>query len=151
MMETIAILFVFFILVGFGFVFYARILKSSVTTQSEEKVQLESIGIAQKAAFLPELQCSEDNIIKEGCIDILKLNKASIIMPNNKEEYSDVFGFSKIYVNETFPDSTKDWPLYDNSPTNYKTKLVTHVPISLYDATSKTYSFGVLVVEAYTK
>lgn len=151
MMETIAILFVFFILVGFGFVFYARILKSSVTTQGEEQAQLGAIGIAQKAAFLPELQCSEDNIIKEGCIDILKLNKASAIIPVNQEEYSDMFGFSKIYVNEIFPGNT-NWPtLYDNSPSNYKTKLVTHVPISLYDATLKSYSFGVLVVEAYTK
>lgn len=150
MMETIVILLIFFVLVGLGFIFYARILKGTIGIEKEEKIQLGAIGIAQKAAFLPELQCSEDNIVIEGCIDILKLDKASDIMSDNWMEYSDIFGFSNISVNEIFP-NTNSWDLYDNSPESYKTKLVTHIPISLYDVTLKNYAFGVLVVEVYTK
>ncbi len=56
--ETIGILFVFFILVVFGFVFYMNVMKGSSKVEMEENIQLKTIGIAQRASFLPELQCS---------------------------------------------------------------------------------------------
>ena len=84
-LETIAVLAVFFILVILGFVFYAKVIKGNVEEEQEEIMQLESVEIAQRASTMPELQCSENNIVKGNCVDMLKLDAAeSIIKIDNK-------------------------------------------------------------------
>lgn len=148
--ESVAILFIFFILLIFGFVFYANVMRSSAKVELEENIQLKAIAIAQKASFLPELQCSEENVRKEDCIDLLKLESASSLLDSNNIYYFDIFQFSKIYVEKIYPEQ-QTWPLYDNTLTNYTNKLSTFIPISLFNATSKNYNFGILVVETYTK
>lgn len=149
--ESVAILFIFFILVVFGFVFYTNIMRGSAKVGIEENIQLKAISIAQKASFLPELQCSQDNVRKENCIDIYKLETASKILKENYIYYYDLFEFSNIEVEEIFPNPEKVWPLYNNTPTNYTNQLSTFIPISLFNDTSKKYDFGILVVKAYTK
>ena len=57
--ETIAVLFVFFLLVVIGFIFYVGVIKDSIVSEKDELSQLKSIEIAQKVLYLPELQCSE--------------------------------------------------------------------------------------------
>ncbi|MEA2036585.1 MAG: hypothetical protein U9O94_03700 [Nanoarchaeota archaeon] len=148
--ESIAILFIFFILVIFGFVFYTNIMQSSSKIEKEENIQLKAIGIAQKASFLPELQCSEENVRVDNCIDIYKLKASTDLLATNNIYYYDIFEFSKIYVNEVFP-SSSTWDLYENNLTGYKNKIATFIPISLFNATSRDYNFGILVVEVYKK
>jgi len=101
--ESIAILFIFFILVVFGFVFYMNIMKGSAKIEIEENIQLKAIGIAQEVSFLPELQCSEENVRVEDCIDLMKLDAASKLLKDNSIYYYDIFEFSKIWVEEVFP------------------------------------------------
>jgi len=150
MTESVAILFVFFILLVFGFVFYMNIIKSSAKTEIEENIQLKTIGIAQKASFLPELQCSEENVRVENCIDLLKLDAASSLLRDNSIYYYDIFEFSQISVEKVYP-GEQSWLLYDNTLGNYTNKLSTFIPVSLFNATSKKYDFGILVVEVYKK
>ncbi len=149
--ESIAVLFIFFILVIFGFVFYMNVMKGSVKVEKEENIQLKAIGIAQKASFLPELQCSEENVRKESCIDMYKLEAVSGLLEENNIYYYDIFEFSKIWVEEIFPEEGGVWSLYNNPLMEYNNKLSTFIPISLFDATSKKYDFGILVVETYTQ
>jgi len=149
--ESIAILFIFFILIIFGFVFYMNIMKGSAKVEIEENIQLKAISIAQKASFLPELQCSEENVRIENCIDILKLDITSSLLEDNNIYYYDIFESSNIYIEEIFPPTNRIWPLYNYTVTDYKNKLSTFIPISLFNATSKKYDFGILVVEVYTK
>jgi hypothetical protein len=148
--ESIAVLFIFFILVIFGFVFYMNVMKGSVKVEKEENIQLKAIGIAQKASFLPELQCSEENVRKESCIDLYKLEAVAGLLEENNIYYYDVFEFSKIWVEGVFPEEGV-WSLYNNPLTEYNNKLSTFIPVSLFDATTKEYDFGILVVETYTK
>jgi len=149
--ESVAILFIFFILLIFGFVFYMNVMRGSATIEREENIQLKAIGIAQKVSFLPELQCSEENVRREDCIDLYKLEAASKLLEENNIYYYDIFEFSKIWVKEIFPESKKIWPLYNNTLIDHKNKLSTFIPVSLFDATLKKYDFGILVVEVYTK
>lgn len=149
--ESIAILFIFFILLIFGFVFYMNVMKSSAKVESEENIQLKAIGIAQKVSFLPELQCSEENVRAENCIDLYKLEAASKLLKINNIYYYDIFESSRIRVDEIIPKSGKEWPLYNNTMQDYKNRLSTFIPISLFNATSKKYNFGILVVDTYTK
>ena len=98
--ETVAVLFIFFILVAIGLVFYLRVAKTNLESDIEESQQLNSIGIAQRIMFLPELQCSEDNIIKENCIDKIKLDSAAKLMQENQLYYFDIFEFSDINIEQ---------------------------------------------------
>ncbi len=147
--ESVAVLFIFFIFLVFGFVFYMNVMSSSTKVEMEENIQLKAIGIAQKASFLPELQCSEENVRVEDCIDLLKLNAAAALLKENNFYYYDVFEFSKIWVENVFPEED-EWLLYNKTPANYKDQLSTFVPVSLFNPTSKEYSFGILAVETYT-
>ena len=150
MMETIAVLFIFFILVVMGFVFYAKILKGNLEEQKEESIQLNAIEVAQRASSLPELQCSEDNIVSDNCIDILKLEAASGIMRQNDVYYYDRLLFSKVTVNEIYPGSN-EWALYSRPLDEFSNKITTSIPISLFNPIENKNSFGIMTVELFLK
>ncbi len=152
--ETIAVLVIFFILLVTGFIFYVRVIKGNIAIEIEESRQLKAIEIAQRASFLPEIQCSEENIVTDNCIDIYKLNAAAGIIsdPNNKIFYYDRLQFSNITIEEIYP-GTQTWTLYDNplGEGEYTSKISTNIPIALFDPTEKKYSFGVMKVNTFTK
>lgn len=148
--ETIAVLFVFFILIVIGFIFYVRIIKGNLELEKEELSQLKSIGIAQRVMFLPELQCSKDNIVTENCIDMLKLDFAKEVMKENEIYYYDLLEFSDISIKKIYPNEAK-WSIYTRRIDDFKNKFVTNIPISLFDPVTGEHSFGVLTIETLTK
>ncbi len=147
MTETIAILFIFFILVALGFMFYLRISRTSIKTQYEKGTDLMAIEITQKASFLPEIQCSKKNVITDNCIDILKLESATQIINENNITYYDLFFSSEIVVEELYPDE-KTWVLYNHTIED-ASALFTPVPILLYNATADENYFGVLQIKYF--
>lgn len=148
MFESIAILVVFFILLMFGFMFYARVIKSTGQENIERSFILDAIEISQKAAYLPELGCTRNNILKKGCIDLLKLESAMEVINQNSIDYFYLFGYSKVYVKEIYP-SPHDWTLYDFQKKESKGKTSTPYPVSIYNPITDSYSFGILYVETY--
>ncbi|MBI2134987.1 hypothetical protein HYU09_03275 [Candidatus Woesearchaeota archaeon] len=150
MMETMAVLFIFFILVVLGIVFYAKVLKGNLEQQKEESVQLNAIEVAQRASSLPELQCSEDNIVSDNCIDLIKLESAREIMQQNYVYYYDRLLFSTITVNEVYPDS-KELVLYSRPLDEFSDKITTNIPISLFDPIENKNAFGIMTVELFLK
>ena len=148
--ETIAVLFVFFILIIVGFIFYVKVIKGNLETEKEELSQLRSVGIAQRVMFLPELQCSEDNIIIDNCVDILKLEFAQNIMSQNELYYYDLLEFSNVSILQIYPNEAK-WSIYSRNTEDFTNKFVTNVPISLYDPTTRKHGFGVLTIETLSK
>tara|TARA_Y100000310_G_C20648078_1_gene797785 strand:+ start:974 stop:1474 length:501 start_codon:yes stop_codon:yes gene_type:complete len=147
--ESVAILFIFFILIVFGFVFYMKILGSSAQVEFQENIQLQAIGVAQRVSFLPELQCSRDNVRKENCIDLFKLSHLDELVPEHQLHYFDLFGFSRVTVQQLFP-SGSDLLVYDNVPATFTDKLSTFIPTSLYNGTTGNFNMGVLVVEVFS-
>lgn len=148
--ETIAVLFVFFILIIIGFIFYVKVIKSNIEIEAEELSQLRSVGISQKIMFLPEIQCSEDNIVIDNCIDILKLDSAQSIMKENEIYYYDLLEFSDVSISQIYPNEVK-WNLYSRKIEDFKSKFVTNVPISLYDPATRKHGFGILTIETLFK
>jgi len=148
--ETIAVLFVFFVLITIGFIFYVKVVKSNIEQEKDEFSQLRSVGVAQRVMFLPELQCSEDNIIKDNCIDILKIDSAQSLMKENKVYYYDLLQFSEVSISQIYPVEAK-WEIYSRSLEGFKSKFVTNIPISLYNPSTRRYGFGVLAIETFSK
>ena len=148
--ETIAVLFVFFILIAIGLIFYVKVIQGNLEQEKDELSQLKSVGITQRVMFLPELQCSEDNIIIDNCIDVLKLESATDIMRTNELYYYDLLEFSEINITEIYPEDSK-WNIYSRKTEDFNNKFVTNVPMSLYDPTTRKYTFGVLSIETSLK
>ncbi len=148
MMETISVLFIFFVLVFVGMIFYTNFMKVRLEEDIETQQDLTKIQINQIVSFLPELQCSQDNIVTSNCIDLLKLDSASNVISNNFEDYFNFFAYSNITVKKIFPASTKDWHLYSNVRNGSRTR--TYFPISLYEPINDSYFFGLMIVEVYT-
>ena len=142
MMETIAILLIFFVLVIMGFIFFMRTVSVSQEGKVTKDQELQSIRVSQAVSFLPELQCSSKNIIDENCFDKYKLD--AFIDDNF---YYPFFYFSNITINEIYPNTGNTWTLYANplNGTSYKTTI----PILLRNVTERTDSFGLLIVEYY--
>ena len=150
MTETILILFVFFLLLIVGAIFYSRYSESALRARLEEDVQARAIKTAQIVTSFSELQCSVLEVIKFNCFDRQKIETFSTLMadPNASLFYFDILGFANISVKSLYPTS-KEWQLYDR-PGNYTGWLTTQIPVAIYDPGSPTpYSFGWLQVAAY--
>ena len=109
-----------------------------------------AIEIAQRASFLPELQSSEENIVEDKCVDLLKLEAASKIIQENEIYYYDRLLFSRITVKEIYPNDN-EWMLYDRPLEEYSNKIVTNIPISILDPVINKNAFGVMSVEMFLK
>ena len=150
MMETIAVLFIFFILIAFGFIFYANALKGGIEVTKREHSELKAVELANKVSSLPELQCSEDNIVEENCIDWLKLDKASSLIQENRFFYFDLLGYSNITIEEIFPGGSY-YEVYSNVPEEYSGRLPTYIPILLKKPIAGGKGFGIMTVVLYAK
>ena len=151
-METIAILLVFFIIVFIGLVFYSNIIKSKTNENIGRFQELAKIEKAQIASSLPELQCSEDNILKSNCVDIIKLGYAEELMRKNDLFYYDLFGYGKITVEKIFPADLSTWVIYNKQPSKEFNQSINRIylPISLFDAIEQNNYFGLMIVEVYS-
>ena len=150
-LETIIVLAIFFILVIFVFVYYSKITESNIEIKEVENLQLNAIRIAEKVLFLPEIQCSQDGVVKDNCIDLLNVATALDVITLNEIHYFDMFSFSRISIEEVYPDTEEIAILYDRSLESYSSKEVIHLPILLFDSLNDENSFGVIVVEVFSK
>jgi len=155
--ETIAVLFIFFIMIAFGLIFYARIQTGSFEKQKEENAMLKAIEVTQRATFLPELVCSSDNVPIHNCIDAQKLNAFHYIIGTNdryKIHYYDLLSFSNITVTQIYPPpplTSGHKKIYLNEK-NWTKKVNTKIPVTIYDSTQpldSQFSFGVINVDVY--
>ncbi len=158
MMETVMILVIFFIIVVLGFMFYSRMQESTMKELRRERFEEEAIAISQNILYLPELACTEKNVMVDICFDIHKLEAFSeIVVPENRQAflfYQKDLGESRITVKKIFPPGQEDkWVIYDNPPVNAEeiSSINTSIPVSLKNPVKRynQYSVGVLTVEVF--
>ena len=147
-MDTISIMLIFFIIIVIGFLFYLRVSSSSQIDKLSKAQELESIRVSQTISFLPELQCSSKNIVKDNCFDKYKLDMFKMFGTAKKDQYYPFFYYSNITINEIYPNSG-NWNIYSKigNGTSYKT----FIPILLYNPITKTNAFGILTVQSYAR
>jgi len=154
MMENIAIMVIFFLLIALGFIFYSKLGGHSAQQNIEKYAQQNAVKLAQVVASLPEVRCSEENVPVSDCYDLLRLNIASSeTFPDNYGYYFEILGYSRIAVKPIYPepdDPNYEILVYNNEPTNRQFSYIPiFIPITLYNATTNLFSFGVLEAGLY--
>jgi hypothetical protein len=156
MSETIAVLFIFFVLVVFGIIFYYKYSAVSFEHKQEELLGRKAIEVTSKALHLPELICSQgESEPEDDCIDLLKLDSTTQVFEDNfGDYYFDLFPFTTITLNQTYP-SEKGWVLYDKPKANWTRLENTFFVVAIKDPIKNKrnegeYSFGYLTVGVYS-
>ena len=155
MTETIAILFIFFILLLFGILFYFRYQKIAFQEKEEELLGARAMENTLKALFMPELICSRGEAEPEdNCFDTLKLDSAREVIERNIDQYYfEIFSYATITIEETYP-VKKTWVLYDKPKPQFIKKEPTFFVVTLRDELAADnqakYGYGYLSVVVYS-
>lgn len=155
MTETIAILFIFFILLLFGVIFYFRYQKIAFQEKQEELLGERAMESTLKTLFMPELICSRGEAEPEdNCFDVLKLNSTrETIQQHLDEYYFEMFSYATISVQETYPEN-RSWILYDKPKPEFTRKEPTFFVVTLRNELAGNnqpeYGFGYVSVTVYS-
>ena len=159
MTETIAVMFIFFILISFGIIFYAKYSKVASEEKLDELFAQNAIEITTKTLFMPELLCSKGEAEPEDfCLDVLKLKHTQGVLEKNVGKYYfEVLGYAKITVTQIYPDNGVVYTIYDKKKSAAGAKVPskdTHFVVSLRDETAGQlgrtgYAVGLMTVEVY--
>jgi hypothetical protein len=162
--ETIAVLFIFFVLILFGILFYYQYQKIAITEKQEEILASRAMETTLKTLHLPELLCSKGKAEPEdNCFDVLKLNSAGTVFTDRDDSfdyYFNLFSYSKISVYQLYP-HYNNWTLYDkekppleDGTPGWTKREPTYFVINLRDDTKQeidaSYGYGYVKVEAYS-
>ncbi len=152
MFETIGVLVIFFFLLISGTIFYFNMQESAMKKELAKQAQLKSLQSAQRAMFLPELDCSFVSVQRDTCFDRLKLGAFAGVRADEaklQEDYFGIFGHATVLVRDVYPNQGFNVTIYDYPPEEYARKLVSFSPVLLYDPVSKGSSFGIMEVITY--
>ncbi len=152
MQETIAVLAVVFILFILGFSIYSRFFIDAAEDKQESAFEAGAIASAQSAAFLPELQCSNNGVTSNNCVDFIKAMAAASLINNTEHSsyYFEKFGFATLSISEIYPGSAK-LILYNKTPESYSHKSAINLPILVFYPLDGNYGFGMANFEAFLK
>ncbi|MEM4246720.1 MAG: hypothetical protein QXR48_00510 [Candidatus Woesearchaeota archaeon] len=151
MFETVGVLVVFFFILIGGTIFYFNMQKSALQKEMFKQSQLRSLKSAQRAVFLPELDCSFASVQRENCFDTFKLAAIREMGrdQNVREIYFKTFGYMNLSVREVYPGTGFDWVVYEMLPDQYSSALKSQLPVLLYNPVTRDSSFGVMEVTTY--
>ena len=155
MTETIAILFIFFLLLLFGIVFYYQYSKGAIKEKHQELTEARALDTTVRVLFLPELICSRGEAEKEeNCLDLMKLRSFDTIIQQHWEDYYfHLFSYGRIVVYRLYPEP-KEWIIYDKKKAEFKGYTPTFFVVSLRDDRAgdekPLYSFGYIEIGVYS-
>lgn len=159
--ETIAVLFIFFVLVAFGMIFYFKYAQYSLKEEQDQLAVAKAIRTTSKTLFLPELACTKgESEAEDDCIDMMKLRQVNATFSRHLQEYYySVFGYAKIKVVRMYPEPEEKWIIYNlPRPANYTTENYqyssTYFIVTLRDESIEGekihYGYGYIEVGVYT-
>lgn len=154
--ESIFIVIFILIIIIFGLVFYSGAKEEESIEKKAKFAELDSIKISQVASSLAEVQCSLTDVQEPSCFEIEKMDAFINITENKKsltrEHFFSKLGNAQLVVEEVYPGNDR-WVLYNNTLAENESQsgLPVIVPVSLYDATSGEYRYGVLYITSFQK
>ncbi len=155
MTETIAVMFIFFILLSLGIVFYAKYSQRQADTAEHERFGQKAMDMTLQAVFLPELICTNaDAETGSNCMDLQKLQYIDANKGLSGDEYYfSLFSYSYIWV-EQFSPTEANYTIYNNTKEEYLEIIPSFFVVTLKDYLGtyygkSDYNYGVLHVEVY--
>lgn len=155
MTETIAVLFIFFIIVLFAIIFYYKFQEGSLREKQEELLGAKAVETSLRTTFFPELTCSLGEAEPEAnCFDIAKLDAVNKTLTKYLDSYYfEIFSYAKISVKEIYP-GNNNWTLYNKEKPGRIKKKPTFQIIALKDDLASEletkYRYGYVQVEVYS-
>ena len=160
--ETIMVLLVFFIIVTVALVFYGTFQAGQMKQSIKDTTERDAVKVALKVSFLPEVACSENNVVEDNCFDIKKVAAFEEKIAESEQMflfYVNELKVSNVTIEQIFPVPSNEerFVLYKGIPDdeerseNYEI-IPTYIPITIKDPTrrvGKEYAFGMMTVEVY--
>ncbi len=152
MTETIAVLFIFFVLITFGIIFYYQYQKVAFKEKQAELFASRAIDTTSLTLFMPELRCTKGEAEPEAnCFDLMKLRYVNHTLNQHLADYYfEMFSYAKITVNKTYPLPSELWVLYEKKPEQFENYEPTYFVMTLKDDREGIYGFGHLEVGVYS-
>jgi len=154
MTETIAVIFIFFVLILFGIIFYYQYQKVSISERNEQFLVERAMRTTLKVLFMPELVCTDGDRIEQNCFDLQKLEAAgSVINQNIKDYYFNLFSYSDITVYQfdaSAPGGIIEHKIYSRPKPEFTKKEPTYFILTLKDEITGYSDFGYLEVMVYS-
>jgi hypothetical protein len=152
--ETLGVLIVFMILLGFALIFYNVVQKGALQEDLAQQAERKSLEISEKSLLLPELDCSITGVTEINCIDVLKLTSFSKVANSSlraQAEYFNVFESSVVTVRQLWPPANWSVTLYNRTPERYRSITSFSSPILLRHPLQDTNTFGIIEVQTYAE
>ncbi len=155
MTETIAVMFIFFILLALGIIFYAQYSQGEAKKAEYEQFGQKAMDLTLQAVFLPELICTNAEAETESnCIDLQKLKYINSKKGLSGDEYYfSLFSYSYIWVEQLSP-VPANYTIYNNTKPEYIEIIPSFFVVTIKDylgtySGKSDYNYGVLHVEVY--
>ena len=162
MNETIAIVFIFFVLILFGIMFFYQYQKVAIKEKNEKLLGNRAMDTTLKTLFLPELICTKGEAEPEdNCFDLMKLRHAEkTFSAHLTDYYYEIFSYAKITVQEVYPGNktyllyNKEKPKNEDGSQGWTRKEPTYFVVTLKDENNveekANYGFGYINIEVYS-
>ncbi len=178
-LESIAVLIVFFFLVGMGIGFYGKIQIQALEAAKAEFVSLDATKVSQKIIHLPELRCSLQNTDQGSCIDLYQARAwasllsdadcinafrnsldAQGVCSERLNHYFEIIGVGEVVLTRLYSadpirrsDPNVDIILYnytiDYTDEEEPGSKYTQIPVIIKDPVTQTNDLGMLKVRVY--
>ncbi len=151
--ETIAVIFIFFVLVLFGLIFYYKYQQIDFKEKQEELLASRAMETTIRTLFLPELLCSRGAAESEdNCIDLAKVRPANQAFQDHINYYFEIFSYAEVTLQEVYPDPSQNWTIYSKLKGNWTKREPTYFVVTLRDEAQGeiNYRYGYLKVEVFS-
>ena len=143
---------IFVLLIGvFALIFTARMAADKYRVKAQEYRELDSVETGQLVTSLYELKCEKEGS-EATCVDQHKALAMAATQAAHHDYYYELFKNARITLVKVYPDPEERLVLYAVNASDDKFGQSTDqliIPVSLYNATSRSVSFGMLVIERF--
>jgi len=149
MLESIGVIIIVTFLIIVAVSFYNSLERDEHDNRLKEQNKLGAIEVVKRVTDLPELQCSNVEVVTIGCFDTYKLDAFTTLAADDDTRlfYFPLLRNSLVVVHPILP-SGNDYVIYNNTELANRSAEPFFIPVALYDPISRTNSFGVLEVVA---
>ncbi|MFC1696737.1 hypothetical protein ACFL1H_00235 [Nanoarchaeota archaeon] len=159
LMETIAVLMVLIIMLGFGLIIFSQLTKGQAADKEDINVGMLIEELVERTLIMAELECPPSiDVVSSNCLDLYKIKVMNEVYTDSDHirKYRHIWSRSEIIVHVIYPyeeyfvntvlGGQDNWTIYDNAIGDYTRTKSRIMPISIYDGITEDYYFGEIYV-----